>query len=131
MTLGAFLISTLFLGAYQLSLYFVQKQQMARTTDDARNYARWAVRLAPGAFDPLYTQAASALQSEPLNRAAPAVERLIQHYPFVPASLSMMGYLRIRQGDLVEARTYLNHALANDPGNIPAKQLLDALPPPH
>lgn len=124
-------LSTLFLLANQISIYCVQHEQMSPNPRDKRNWAAWAVRLAPGAFDPLYIQATVALQTLPPAQAAPAVETLYHHYPYVPAVLHMMGYLRAQQGNIPEARKLLQHALANDPANAVAKQLLDQLPPAH
>lgn len=120
--------ATLLIGTYQLSLYFVQKEQTTRNTRMARTYANWAVRLAPGAFDPLYVRAAAALSTQPVHQAAPAVEALYNRYPYVPVVLQMIGTLRAQQGKIAEARQFLGHAIANDPQNTAAKQLLDQLP---
>lgn len=122
-------LSTLLLTAYQISLMCVQKEQSSTTLASARRYADWAVRLAPGAFDPLFVRASVALRTEPLSQAARAVESLYESYPYTPAVLHLMGYLRSVQGNIPEARKLLQHAIANDPTNSAAKQLLDRLPP--
>lgn len=130
---GVFVIAlaTLFMLANQVSIYCVQKEQTSRNPHTQWEWATWAVRLAPGAFDPLYIRASLALQTLPPAQAASDVEALYKHYPYVPAVLHMMGYLRTQQGNFPEARQFLQHAFANDPANTAAKQLLDQLPPAH
>lgn len=124
-------LATLLICANQASIYCVQREQMARDPRDKWHWAQWAVRLAPGAFDPLYIWATVALQTVPTSQAAPDVEALYASYPYVPAVLHMMGYLRAQQGNIPEARKLLQHALANDPTYTAAKQLLDQLPSAH
>jgi O-antigen ligase len=128
---GVIALSTLLLLANQAGLYCVQKEQITADPRDKWHWATWAVRLAPGAFDPLYVRASVALQTLPPAQAAPDVEALYNRYPYVPAVLQMIGYLRAQQGNIPEARKHLQHAVANDPANAGAKQLLDQLPPAH
>lgn len=123
-------IATLFIGAYQLSLYCVQKEQGARNLGKARYYADWATRLAPGAFDPLYVRAITALNTGSPAEAASAVDTLYAHYPYVPVVLHMTGVLRAQQGRFAEARSLLEHALQNDPTNNAAGELLRQISPP-
>ncbi len=124
-------LSTLLLLANQISLYCVQKEQTSRSAHAQWDYATWAVRLAPGAFDPLYIRGAVALNTLRPIDADPYVTSLYESYPYVPAVLEKMGTLRAKEGRFSDARELLQHALANDPSNTIAKQLLDQLPPAH
>lgn len=122
-------LATLLITAYQISLICLNARQRTASGASARSYTDWAVHLAPGAFDPLFASAALALSTEPPDKAAPAITSLYESYPYVPAVLYMAGVLHASQGDIPEGRRLLQHAIANDPGNGAAKQLLDQLPP--
>lgn len=128
---GIVSLSTLVLAAYQVSLIGVNQRHKSTSADSVRRSTQWAVWLAPGAFDPLFARAVSAMRTDPALTSAPAVEALHERYPYVPAVLQMMGYLRASQGNIPEARKFLQHALKNDPASAAAKQLLDQLSAPH
>ena len=118
------------LGAYQLSLHYVALEQRSRIPTEAQRLAGQAAHWAPGAFDPMFVRASILLRTDPTHAAA-SVEALYNNYPYVPAVLHMMGALRLQQGKPDDARILLQHAVANDPRNTAAKQLLDSITPAH
>jgi hypothetical protein len=114
---------TLMLTGYYASLHLVQR--IKRTPDRQQQLvlARWAYRLAPGAFDPLYMYAVKALRLQRAETLS-AIASLHRQYPYVPVVLFKTAMTRLQMGDVQEAQKLLRHALANDPGYVLAQRWL-------
>jgi len=124
-------LTTLFLSAFQFSLYAVAKSKNAVNppinSKEARFWAHSAFLFSPGAFDPLYTYAISELDQGNFDQAKEAMNFLYRQYPYVPLVLYQTARLRLQTKDVKEARSLLQHALSNDPDFEDAKKLLASI----
>ncbi|MBI2343511.1 MAG: O-antigen ligase family protein [Deltaproteobacteria bacterium] len=120
-------LAALVLASEHVSLYCSRQSARAAHSVERRDWARWAHRLAPGAFTALFPYAVLSLGEGSLNTARPLVEALHRTYPYVPAALMALAELHLREGNLPAAKKALRHAVANDPHFLAAQTLLQTV----
>lgn len=126
--LGSVVVAaTLFLGAYHGALYALVRSARTSVPMEKIQLQQLAHTLAPGAFEPLYVYAITALQHGAPEEARKLIDRAYAAYPFVPVVLFQTARQRLRMGDPEAVRMLLQHALANDPNFGAARKLLDSL----
>ena len=62
-----------------------------------------------------------------LNQAAAAYEQALQADPYFPLSYMALANIRLPQGRVVEAKSWLRRAVAAEPNFLPARSLLAEL----
>ncbi len=119
------LIIFMFVSFYQVSLWAVMKSRTAKTPEASISWANRGVMLAPGSFEALYQYNAVTMAHGNFNFGS--LQILHAQFPYVPAALYMSAVGKIYQDHISEARSLVEHALANDHAYSQARDLLKAL----
>ncbi|MBI2082724.1 MAG: O-antigen ligase family protein [Deltaproteobacteria bacterium] len=106
-------LATLFLAAYQASLYAVAKSYYQQDAVQGKRWVDLAYRLAPGAFDPLLRIVETETGQEDYLYAEQKIRLLYQEYPHVSWALFYQAMLERERNHTESAIGLLQHALEN------------------
>lgn len=115
---------TLFMTAYQMSLYMTVKGQRSRSEQERVRSVELGYRLAPGAIDPLLLAVADGVNGVSIPDLQEKAALLEDQYPEVPMALYFLALNDLRLNQTDRATLHLKQALLRYPDFVAARELL-------
>lgn len=122
-----FLILTIFITSYHISLVFRRISVETSNIHDQRRYSAISYYLAPLAFDPLFNFSKLNFKIGNIDKAAQLTNLCYKHYPYVPAVLYLKAQSDFLDGNFEDAKKHAEHAIRNSKYFDQAVKLLEKM----